>query len=273
MKIARQVALALCLAAIILGSWLAPLDSPATQQVDAGLKRALVSFATARALNGVISVLQGTQIDVQPAGIGATFAPGQVFAPVNELVRHFSNLMLMASVAFGIQKMLISVSGYWAISLVLTATAVGWASFHFRQLRSPAWLSKMLVILLMLRFAIPVVALGSDLLSQKFLAADYAASQKAIETTSDQVIEINSIDPMIVDNGGVLNRMKGWMPHIPDVKGRLEKIKHAAEQKTEHMVKLMVIFLLQTLVMPLLLLWGLYGIARGVFELPRQSPA
>jgi len=273
MKIARQVALALCLAAIILGSWLAPLDAPAMQQVDAGLKKALVTFATSRAINGVISVLQGTQIDAQPGGIGLTFSPGQLLAPINELVKHFSNLMLMACVAFGIQKVLISISGYLAIKLVLTITALGWASFYFSQRQSPGWLSKMLVILLMLRFAIPVVALGSDFLTQRFMAADYAASQKAIETTSDQVTELNSIDPMIVDNGGVLNRMKGWMPHIPDVKGRLEKMKQAAEQKTEHMVKLMVIFLLQTLVMPLLLLWGLYGIARGVFERPRQSPA
>ena len=34
--------------AVVLCSWLAPLDAPAMQQVDAGLKRALLSFATAR---------------------------------------------------------------------------------------------------------------------------------------------------------------------------------------------------------------------------------
>ena len=57
MKNARQVFLAICMAAIVVCSWLGPLDAPATEQVDAGLKRALISFATARALNGVISEL------------------------------------------------------------------------------------------------------------------------------------------------------------------------------------------------------------------------
>jgi hypothetical protein len=101
MKIVRQMALAAGQLGLITLSWLAPLDAPAMQHVDAGFKRALVSFATAHTLNGVISVLQGTQIDVQPwRGAGATFAPGQIVAPINELAKHFSDLLLAAGVAF-----------------------------------------------------------------------------------------------------------------------------------------------------------------------------
>ena len=94
MKSTRSVLLALCMAAIVVGSWLSPLDSPATDQVDAGLKRALISFAAARVLNGAISVVQGTQVAVQPFGLGVTLTVGQVLAPVSELVKHFSDLML-----------------------------------------------------------------------------------------------------------------------------------------------------------------------------------
>ena len=48
MQTARRVLVALTMVAVVLCSWLAPLDAPAMQQVDAGLKRALLSFATAR---------------------------------------------------------------------------------------------------------------------------------------------------------------------------------------------------------------------------------
>jgi hypothetical protein len=122
----RRILLVLSLVAVLLGAWLAPLDAPATQQVDAGLKRALVSFATARALNAVISVAQGTEVSLQPLGVGVTLAPGQLLDPVNDLVEKFSDLMLMASVAFGVQKVLISMGGYWLISLLLTFAAIGW---------------------------------------------------------------------------------------------------------------------------------------------------
>lgn len=79
-----SVALAVAMLIIIVCSWLAPLDSAANKQVDAGLKRALLSFATARALNAVISVAQGTEVAVEPAGVGVVFTPGQILDPINQ---------------------------------------------------------------------------------------------------------------------------------------------------------------------------------------------
>ena len=240
-------------------------------QVDAGLKRALVSFATARALNAVISVAQGTALSVQPLGVGVTLTPGQLLNPVNDLVEKFSTLMLAASVAFGVQKALIAMGAYWVISLALTAVALGWAGMHFRRQAPPAWLSRTLVILLMLRFAIPVVTLGTDLLWQKFLAPDYAASQLQIDTSQAQAARLGQ--PVAApDNPGVLDRMKGWLSDTADVKARFEALKLAAEQATDHIIRLIVIFLLQTLVIPLLLLWALYALARAVFERAGRWP-
>ena len=270
MKNARQICLAVCMAAIVLCSWLGPLDAPATAQVDAGLKRALISFASARALNGVISVVQGTQVSAQPFGVGVNLTPGQLLAPLGELVKHFSDLMLAASIAFGIQKVLISIGGYWLISLALTATALGWSWFHFRRSPPPAWLCRALVILLMLRFAIPLVTIGTDLLSQKFLAADYVSSQRAIDTSSVQVAMLNPPPPASAEAQGTWDKVKDWISKSADVKTHFETLKRMMEQAIEHIVKIMVIFMLQTLVIPLLLLWGLYGVLRGTFELPRH---
>ena len=145
----------------MLGAWLAPLDAPATAQVDAGLKRALVSFATARALNGVISVAQGT-----------------------------------------------------------------------------------------------------DQLWQKFLAADYSASQQVIDNATGAVAQLNPPEPQAI-NQGWLTDMKNWFAQNGDVKARFERLKQAAEQATEHIIKLIVIFLLQTLVIPLFLMWALVALARA----------
>lgn len=270
MQTARRVILALSVVTMVLCSWFSPLDSTAIRQVDAGLKRALVSFATARALNAVISVVQGTEVSVQPLGFGVNFTPGQLLDPVNDLVEQFSNLMLAASVAFGVQKVLIAIGAYWLISLVLTTAALGWAWLYFRQRQPPAWLSRMLVILLMLRFAVPMVTIGTDLLFQKFLAADYETSQQVIDTASGQVAKLNPPIPITSENQGMLEKMKGWWSENVDVKTRFENLKQAAEQAIEHVIKLIVIFLLQTLVIPLLLFWALYGVARGAFEWPRQ---
>lgn len=103
---------------------------------------------------------------------------------------------------------------------------------------------------------------------QKFLAADDAASPQLIDTSSTQMARLGPPVPMAPDNLGVLDKMKGWLSENADVKARFETLKQAAEQATEHIIKLNVIFLLQTLLIPLLLLWVLYGVAKGVFERP-----
>ncbi len=263
MKPTRQIAAAVCLAIAVACAWLAPLDIPATSQVDAGLKRALISFATARALHGVLSVVQGTQFSAQPLGVGVSLTPGQLLAPVNDLVKNFSDFMLMASVAFGVMKAAIAIGAYWPVSLALTAAAAGWAWLYLRRQPSPVWLSRILIVLLMVRFAIPVAVLGTDVLWQKFLAADYTATQQAIDGASIQTGRLNPPPPP--ESTALLDRMKEWVTKTTDFKARFEEIRLAAERVTEHIVRLMVIFLLQTLIIPLLLLWGFYAVLRNVF--------
>jgi hypothetical protein len=271
MQYAQRTLLLLAAAAVMLGAWLAPFDAPATQRVDAGLKRALVSFASARALNAVISAVQGTEISAQPMGFGVVFTPGQVLDPVNDLVEQFSDAMLAASVAFGIQKMLISIGAFWPASLLLTVVTLAWLWSRFRSRPLP-WLSRLLLILLMVRFAIPAVTLGSDLLFEKFLAADYATNQQAIDIASGQIEK--SQPPVATTEAGLLDRMKGWLEEKNlDASARLDALKQAAEKITERIINLIVIFLLETLIIPLLLLWVLYGATKAALDLSRTRQA
>ena len=269
----RNIILASFAVIVIACSWLAPLDAPAIKQVDAGLKRALISFAAARTLNALISVAQGTEISAQPLGVGVTLTPGQALDPLNDVVEQFSTLMLGASIAFGVQKILISIGSYWLISLVLTVAVLGWTVLYFRRRPAPAWLSRSLVILLMLRFAVPVVTIGTDILSQKFLAAEYEASQLMLDTSSSQAVKAGPPVPATAESQGIVDTIKGWLSQTGDLKQRFENLKGSVEREIEHILKIIVIFLLQTTVIPFLLMWALYGITRSAIELPRPKAA
>lgn len=259
----RGILLTAIMAIMAAAAWLGPLDQPAMEQIDAGLKRALISFATARALNGVISVAQGTEISAQPLGVGVNFAPGQVLDPVNDLVEQFSNLMLAASIAFGAQKLLIGIGAYWVISLALSVCAVVWLGGSLMHAKPPAWLQRALVVLVLVRFAVPVVTLGTDVVFQQFLAPDYAQSQQVIESASGQATALGPDIPGAAAPG-LVNQFKDWWAQGSDAMSRFTEFKHATEVATEHVIRLSAIFLLQTLVLPLLLLWALYVVVKGV---------
>lgn len=271
LQTAQRIALVAAVALMVACSWLAPLESAANQQVDAGLKRALVSFATARVLNAIISVAQGTQVAFEPGGIGVNLAPGQALDPVNDLVETFSNLALAASVAFGIEKVLISISAYWLVSLLFTMTAIGWAYFYLHH-QSFSWLTRILMVLLLIRFVMPIVFIGSGMLFDQFMAKDYQTSQQTIDMASGQLDKLKLPVAAAPEDQGMLDKFKGWASkHTDDLKVRFVNLKQAVEQVVEHFIMLMVIFLLQALVLPLLLLWILWGVARGVLEVPPQA--
>jgi hypothetical protein len=44
--------------------------------------------------------------------------------PITDLVEQFSTLMLMASAAFGVQKVLINIGSWWPLSVAVSATAM-----------------------------------------------------------------------------------------------------------------------------------------------------
>jgi hypothetical protein len=258
----RRIAALLSLIGLLLVTWIWRVDAAATTQVDAGLKRALATFAAARALNAVISVAQGTEVAVQPAGVGVTLAPGQVLDPINDLIEQFSTLMLMASAAFGAQRVLIGIGAWWPVSLLLSVVAMGVVAQVWRGLPVPQLLMRVLAGLLLVRFAVPLVALGSEATFQIFMKSDYQAAQSTLEVSSERLGQISApvVTPPVEEGMG--DRLRRWWQQGTDIGARFEEIKDVASRAVEHIVRLIVVFLLQTLVLPLLLGWALWRLAR-----------
>ena len=67
----------------------------------------------------------------------------------------------------------------------------------------------------------------------------------------------------------MVDKFKVWTSMSIDIRTHMENQKQVAEQTSERIIKLMVIFLLQTLILPVVMLWILWGLIRGVFDTPR----
>lgn len=269
----RRISLILGLAVALGCAWLAPLDASATRYVEAGLQRALVSFASARTLAAVIGVVQGTQVAVEPGGVGVILAPGRILEPINDLAEQFSLLMLAASVSFGIQLALIKFGAFWGISLLLTMVALAWVWTSWHRNSAHEWTTRLLLALLLVRFAMPLIALGSEAAFQLFLQNDYTAGQAGIEQSSGQLAGISERAADAPGDESVSDKMKRWWSSGIDIKKRFAELKETAGHAIEHIIKLIVVFLLQTLVLPLLLLWLLIRLASLLAGLSRTKGA
>lgn len=258
----RRTAMVLAALLVVAAAWFPPLQQAVDRQVDAGLQRALISFASARALNGLISVVQGTELSVQPLGVGVTLTLGQALDPVNDLVEQFSSLMLAAAIAFGVQKALLAIGAQGAVSLLLTVLVIAWVAWRWQARPAPPWLTGLLLVLLLTRFAVPLATLGSDFVFQRLLAQDYQVQQAAVDLASSELRELTPKGPASADAKGWWERTKDrFEASVPSLD--LDQIKARLENLPERIVGLMVIFLLQTMVLPILLLWALWRLALG----------
>lgn len=268
----RRLSLVLLALAVLLGCWLVPVDRVAREQVGAGLQRALTAFAAARALGAVISVAQGTQVDVKPAGIGVSLAPGQALQPLNELVDRFAAVMLAASVAFGIQLLLLNIGAHEWVSALVSAAVLAWVVLRWRDGggRAANWLRPVLMVLLLVRFALPLTALANEAIYRTFMADEYRAALATIEQSPAAVVGRTPEAP--VAGEGLVDRLERWWKGLPDMKTGYDAILQAASDWTGKIVRLLSLFILQTVVLPVGFLWAAWRLARGVVRGAASHP-
>ncbi|MEJ8826680.1 hypothetical protein WKW80_32490 [Variovorax humicola] len=250
---------------ILAACWIPRINAPAEQNIDAGLKRSLATFATARALGAALSVAQGTQVSVEPGGVGVTFAPGQVLQPLNELVDKFADVMLVASVSFGIQMFLMKMGGHEAVAIATSvAVVLWWAAAVWRGGGTwvARWSRPLLVGMLLVRFAVPLTALANEAVYGAFMAKDYAEVSAKVNDADRKVPSGVSDLPRV--KGSIWDILRGWKDILDNVKEGFDYrgILDEAKDLSARIVNLIAIFVLQTIVLPFAFLWMAWRSAR-----------
>jgi len=251
-------------------------DQRASAEFEQLFQRAFFTFALARTINGVISVVQGTEVALQPAGVGLTLTPGEILDPVNDLVERFSWIMMGATISLGIQNVLLDVSAWWLIQALVTVLAVWllirlWYPGQGSRVRG-VLLKRVLLLLLFLRFAVPVMLLANDLLYQQFLEHRYQQSTEIITLAGQELEQLRQeaeVENADVQNESMLDSItQVWSKTVDsmDLSGRLESMQAQAADVIEHLVQLSVVFILQTGLLPIAFLWVFLEILKRLFR-------
>ena len=251
------------------------LDLSSKQYIDKSFNRALITFGIAKTLNGVISVAQGTEIAIQPAGIGVNLTPGQILDPVNDLVERFSWVMLASTTSLGIQKVFLTMSVWPAFGYFLDVTLILGLILLFTKTKNHLRVLFLRISLLViaLRFIVPVTGLINESVYYVFLENEYETSTKQLEFTTEEIGQLNNEESFNQPN---IKKKSVWesakefyksTSEMLDVNIKIEKYKKAATESTQHIVNLIVVFLFQTLLIPLGFLLLLYNLFKYIVKI------
>ncbi|MGD9888658.1 MAG: hypothetical protein AB7S56_05260 [Halothiobacillaceae bacterium] len=227
--------------------WLRPLEVMAQSYVDSGLKRALVTFASARALNAALSLAQSTSVSIQ-VGAGVSAHPAAVLDPLDDLVEQFSTIMLMATLSFAAQHLLITMLGAWPLAALLTFVLLVWGGFIWRERDAPAWLKKVALGFMFLIFAVPLASVASEATYRLLMANEYENAQAHIKMLSPGEAVVSADEDWS-------QKLKRLWSQSTDIKKQVDELTTQANAMVEYIIRLAALFIMQTVVLPLLFMW------------------
>ena len=276
------------LAALVIGlvalSSVTSVDRYAEREYSKLFQRAFITFALARTLNGLISAVQGTELALQPAGVGVTLTPGEVLDPVNDLIERFSWIMLAATISLGIQQVLLDVGQWWGLRVLVGLLALGWLWLRLRLAAGPKGerppaertLFQLLVVVLFVRFAVPVAMIANEALYQLFLEQRYEQSQQVIESAgADLERTAQRMEQAAAEAEGeegaqsfldAIGRGLSSTREALNFSQRLDNVKRRAADVIEHLIQLSVVFVLQTGILPIAFLWVFLQLFKQIFR-------
>ena len=247
------VSLVLLLVAIF--SWIKPqclswlfADDAVNQFFKQSMLRATSLYSVSAGVNGIVSVVQDSEIEAAPAGVGLSIAAGEILDPVNDLAERLSDTMLSIMALLGVEKLIHDILGEVLFLRIIALLIVIWVvSLYVAQQRG-IWLrkvtQKIVLVLLSLRLVLATAFLVEGVLYKYFFAEKLTPHQTYLaKFNSEFKGELNkSHEVSFVTKGKV-------------AKEYIAKVWKEREELSHHLLQLGVwslsIFALQMLILPL----------------------
>ena len=235
-------------------------DESAKKMVDESFKQAIIVFGSAKALNGVISLAQGTEINLPFIVV----AIGQILDPINDLVEQFSLIMLASLVSLGIQKILLNFVTNDIFNYILFTFIIIFNIWLFKRFRNDGKLRsiffKTTFILIFLRFSIPMISYVNDFTYNYFVKPQYNIEHlnKNILKVTDNVSKINQDT---IEQKQDESSFFGKIVEKFDLKfyeKKVDEYKNAVDNSSEYIIDLIIVFIFQTILLPIVFLYILY---------------
>jgi len=229
-------------------AWEGSVDTISQGYVGDSLLDAGIIYGTARGINALVSALQGTELDMWLV----TFSIGELLDPVNDVIERFSAVMTLAIASMVIQQLLLTIVSDSTFSILLSLLAVA-AVLAFVLARTQAFqlLLRTFLVVAFLRFALAFVVLANLWVDQVFLpdsaGADHAVMQEFYG-------ELEGVDEVV--------RGDGERSRLPDM---FDELQAQIDSFVDGTLRLLGAMLLKSLIIPLLFMYGLLQLFRGLF--------
>ncbi len=271
-----KIFLTVVLVLILLISLTIGLDESAMLLHDEAFQRSMVAFGLAKGLNAVISMIQGTELSIAPVGIGLNFSVGEVLDPFNDMVERFSWVMLVSSISLGVQKLFLLLGSKLFLQVALLFSVATSLTFIWvKKIQQSVFFTlsfKVLILVLLLRFGAIIFVYSSELLYNSLLQTQYQESSIIVQDTKNRLEAIQNKNKLIVESkkdDGFFEQFSSKTNEFVEnlnISKQLESLSKNIEEASRKIINLITIFVVQSILMPLLFLWLFVQSVKWIFR-------
>ena len=188
--------------------------------------------------------------------------------------------MLGATLSLGVQQVLLDVGQWWGVRLLLAVLGLSWLWVRLRKSATasskPAGSEQMLlrifIIVVFIRFAVPLTLIANEGLYRLFLESRYVESTQVIKSTGSEIAQasVDETESRVEEaEVGVLDSLERMIESTRDSLNFRQKVAYIGEKASaliEHLIQLSVVFILQTGILPIAFLWIFLQLFKQLFR-------
>ena len=221
------------------------LDDYVDDYTTDSLKNAALTYATARGINALVSMMQSSEIEAGVGIVSGSMTIGELLDPLNDMIERFSTVMTWVLASLAAQKVLLLLASHGLFLYLVAVLGISALLLLFYgQPRSQNLAFRTFLVVVFIRFALGLaVALNSGV-DYLFLDEQLQSNDAEIENFQSNIIGIEPDDDL--DTDSVRDSAISFWQGLS-----LDELERKISDGIENFINLVAIYLLKTIVFPL----------------------
>ncbi len=221
------------------------LDDYVDNYTTDALKTAAITYATARGLNALVSLVQSSNVEAGIGVVSGSLTIGELLDPLNDMIERFSTVMTWVLASLAAQKVLLLIASHELFLYLVAVLGISALLLLFYgPPRAGAQVFRVFLVVVFVRFSLGIaVALNSGV-DWLFLDQQLQSNDRQISEFQSNVIGIEPTDDL--DTGSLRDSLLAFWQSLS-----LAELNRKIGVAIENFINLVAIYLLKTILFPL----------------------
>jgi len=242
MRIDARALIAVLIVVLVALSSTRVVDDYVDDYTSESIRNAALTYATARGINALVSVLQSSQIEVGAFVTGAVTI-GEVFDPLNDMIERFSTVMTWVLASLAAQKVLLLLASHQLFLYLVAVLGISaLLLLYYGSAPARSLVFRWFLVVAFVRFALGLaVALNSG--------ADYLFLQQQLESNNQQIEQFQSNILRVDANADSTSLRDSVIAFWSSLS--LDELNQKISRGVENFINLVALYLFKTILFPL----------------------